>query len=120
MTYQPIENYGMVGDLHTVALVGMDGSIDCMAFPHFDSPTIFAALLDHRHGGRCQIASVLGKACQKQLYLGPDRGLNVDLIVSWRDTYEPIVFSDRHEPTALLPCLTVHCAAQATPLARAQ
>jgi GH15 family glucan-1,4-alpha-glucosidase len=51
MTYQPIENYGMVGDLHTVALAEMDGSIDFMAFPHFDSPTIFAALLDHRHGG---------------------------------------------------------------------
>src|SRR5712692_4796847 len=69
MTYQPIENYGMVGDLHTVALVGMDGSIDFMAFPHFDSPTIFAALLDHRHGGRFQIAPVLGKARQKQIYL---------------------------------------------------
>src|SRR6266852_285169 len=69
MTYQPIENYGMVGDLHTVALVGMDGSIDFMAFPHFDSPTIFAALLDHRHGGRFHIAPVLGKARQKQIYL---------------------------------------------------
>ncbi len=69
MTYQPIENYGIVGDLHTVALVGMDGSIDFMAFPHFDSPTIFAALLDHRHGGRFQIAPVLGQARQKQIYL---------------------------------------------------
>jgi hypothetical protein len=29
MTYQPIENYGMIGDMHTVALVGTDGSIDC-------------------------------------------------------------------------------------------
>jgi len=48
--YQPIENYGIIGDLHTVALVGMDGSIDFMSFPHFDSPTIFAALLDNKKG----------------------------------------------------------------------
>lgn len=39
--YQPIENYGVIGDLYTVALVGMDGSIDFCAFPHFDSPTVF-------------------------------------------------------------------------------
>ncbi len=71
MDYQPIENYGIVGDLHTVALVGMDGSIDFMSFPHFDSPTIFAALLDHRNGGRFKIAPVLEKATKKQVYL-PD------------------------------------------------
>ncbi len=46
MSYQPIENYGIVGDLHSVALVGMNGSIDFMCLPHFDSPSIFAALLD--------------------------------------------------------------------------
>ncbi len=60
--YQPIENYGIIGDLDTVALVGMDGSIDFMCFPHFDSPSIFAALLDHRRGGRFQIALVLSGA----------------------------------------------------------
>jgi GH15 family glucan-1,4-alpha-glucosidase len=49
--YQPIENYGIIGDLHTVAFVGMNGSIDFMSFPHFDSPTIFAALLDDKKGG---------------------------------------------------------------------
>ena len=47
MTYQPIANYGVIGDLHSVALVGMDGSLDLMSFPSFDSPTIFCALLDH-------------------------------------------------------------------------
>ena len=57
--YQPIENYGVIGDLHTIALVGMDGSIDFMSFPHFDSPTVFAALLDRQRGGRFQIAPVL-------------------------------------------------------------
>jgi GH15 family glucan-1,4-alpha-glucosidase len=69
--YQPIENYGVVGDLYTVALVGMDGSIDFLCLPHFDSPSVFAALLDHERGGRFLIAPILGEARQKQLYL-PD------------------------------------------------
>jgi GH15 family glucan-1,4-alpha-glucosidase len=50
MAYQPIENYGVIGDLNTVALVGLNGSIDFMSFPDFDSPSIFAALLDHENG----------------------------------------------------------------------
>ena len=43
MGYQPIGNYGVIGDLHTVALVGMDGSIDFMCAPRFDSASVFAA-----------------------------------------------------------------------------
>lgn len=71
MGYQPIENYGIVGDLHTVALVGMNGSIDFMSFPHFDSPTIFAGILDHRRGGKFSIAPFHEKGRHKQMYL-PD------------------------------------------------
>jgi GH15 family glucan-1,4-alpha-glucosidase len=71
VSYQPIENYGIVGDLHSVALVGMDGSIDMMSFPHFDSPTIFAALLDSSKGGRFQIAPTFKDVRHRQLYL-PD------------------------------------------------
>ena len=81
MTYQPIENYGVIGDLHTVALVGMDGSIDFMCFPHFDSPSLFAAILDHRRGGRFQIAPVLSGARQKQLYL-PDTNVLITRFLS--------------------------------------
>jgi GH15 family glucan-1,4-alpha-glucosidase len=62
MTYQPIENYGIIGDLYTVALVGTDDSIDFMSFPHFDSPTVFAALLDHQKGGHFRVAPVLEDA----------------------------------------------------------
>ncbi len=74
MEYQPIENYGVIGDLHTVALVGMDGSIDFMCFPHFDSPSIFAALLDRTRGGKFQITPVLDGARKKQIYL-PDSNI---------------------------------------------
>jgi GH15 family glucan-1,4-alpha-glucosidase len=48
---QRIEGYGVVGDTHTAALVGHDGSVDWLCFPRFDSGACFAALLgDERHG----------------------------------------------------------------------
>ncbi len=79
--YQPIENYGVIGDLHTVALVGMDGSIDFMCFPEFDSPTVFGALLDREKGGRFQLAPVLEGAKQKQMYL-PDTNILLSRFLS--------------------------------------
>ena len=68
MQYQPIENYGVVGDMHTVSLVGMDGSIDWCCYPHFDSPSVFAAILDNKKGGRFQIAPNCPVNTYKQLY----------------------------------------------------
>jgi GH15 family glucan-1,4-alpha-glucosidase len=74
MSYQPIENYGVIGDLETVALVGMNGSIDFMCFPHFDSPSIFAALLDDQKGGRFQLTPILAGERRKQIYF-PDTNI---------------------------------------------
>lgn len=71
MGYQPIENYGIIGDLNTVALVGLNGSIDFLCLPHFDSPTLFAALLDDKKGGYFSINPALPEMSTKQLYL-PD------------------------------------------------
>ncbi len=74
MNYQPIEDYGVIGDLHTVALVGRTGSIDFMCFPSFDSPTVFAALLDHAKGGKFELAPVLNDVRHRQMYL-PDSNI---------------------------------------------
>ncbi|MBA2534446.1 MAG: glycoside hydrolase family 15 protein, partial [Rubrobacter sp.] len=68
MTYQPIQDYGIIGDMHSAALVGTDGSIDWLCFPHFDSPSVFAAILDDEKGGRFKIAPAAEGAARKQLY----------------------------------------------------
>ncbi|MDW7681041.1 MAG: glycoside hydrolase family 15 protein [bacterium] len=81
MSYQPIENYGIIGDLHSVALVGMNGSIDWLCFPHFDSPSIFAAILDDQKGGRFQIAPTKENVKHKQIYL-PDTNVLITRFLS--------------------------------------
>ncbi|HEX4073136.1 MAG TPA: trehalase-like domain-containing protein, partial [Planctomycetaceae bacterium] len=68
MSYQPIENYGVVGNMRTVALVSIEGSVDWFCFPHFDSPSIFAALLDDKKGGRFDITSTHEHVKNKQFY----------------------------------------------------
>ncbi|GHO80578.1 glucoamylase [Ktedonobacter sp. SOSP1-85] len=67
--YLPIEAYGMIGDLYTVALVGKNGSIDWCCLPDFDSPSVFGALLDAEKGGAFRIAPVGEEPLStKQLY----------------------------------------------------
>jgi GH15 family glucan-1,4-alpha-glucosidase len=68
MPYQPIENYGIIGNMRTVALVGMNGSIDWYCYPHFDSPCVFGAILDDKKGGRFQITADADGARHKQFY----------------------------------------------------
>src|SRR3712207_4588658 len=66
--YRPIEDYGIIGDLHTTALVGIDGSIDWLCLPRHDSPSVFAAILDGEKGGRFKISPAMEGAHHKQLY----------------------------------------------------
>jgi GH15 family glucan-1,4-alpha-glucosidase len=68
MAYQPIEDYGVIGDTQTVALVGMNGSIDWFCFHRFDSPSVFAAILDDKKGGYFKIAPATDVISHKQLY----------------------------------------------------
>ena len=69
--YLPIENHGVIGDMNTIALVGINGCIDFMCFPDFDSPTIFASLLDKEKGGYFSVSPSHKDLHTKQLYL-PD------------------------------------------------
>ena len=70
-SFPPIEDHGVIGDLHTVALVDLSGTIDFLCFPHFDSPSIFAKLLDRERGGSFELAPVGDGAHTKQIYM-PD------------------------------------------------
>ncbi len=76
MPYQPIESYGLIGDMRTAALVATNGSMDWLCFPHFDSPSVFAAILDDEKGGRFAITPVDENFRSKQLYF-PDSNVLV-------------------------------------------
>ncbi|ELR03377.1 hypothetical protein GMDG_06118 [Pseudogymnoascus destructans 20631-21] len=68
--YLPIEDYGLIGNMRTCALVGIDGSLDFMCWPDFDSPTVFGRLLDAEHGGYFNISPTKGvQYTTKQQYL---------------------------------------------------
>ena len=64
--YPAIEDHAVVGDLHTVALVATDGTIDWCCLPRFDSPAVFASLLDADRGGRFAVRT--GAVRTRQLY----------------------------------------------------
>lgn len=96
--YQPIEDYALIGDLHTVALVGKQGSIDWCCLPRFDAPSIFGALLDARQGGYYRIApfSLDGVRCL-QVYV-PETAVLVTRFMSKEGVAELTDFM----PTSLL------------------
>ena len=70
MGYLPIEDHGIIGDLHTAALVGTDATIDWLCLPAFDSPSVFASILDDERGGHFSLRPAQYTHSQ-QLYL-PD------------------------------------------------
>ena len=70
MGYLPIGEYGVIGDLHTVALVGTNGSIDWLCFPKFDAPSVFGALLDDQKGGSFKICPVEEFFCKANVFAG--------------------------------------------------
>jgi GH15 family glucan-1,4-alpha-glucosidase len=71
MRYLPVGEHGLIGDLRTVALVGTDGTIDWYCCPRFDSPSVFASILDADRGGRFRISPDCQGWGSKQLYF-PD------------------------------------------------
>ena len=103
MNYPGIEDHGLIGDMQTAALVATDGTVDWMCFPRFDSPSVFASLLDQRGGGRFALAPV-GKHVTKQMYLPNTAVLvtrflsegGVAEVVDFMPVDRPGVATDRH------------------------
>lgn len=107
--YQPIENHGVIGDLHSVALVCQNGAVDFLCFPDFDSPTVFAALLDSRKGGHFSLTPAAAELRSRQMYL-PDTNVLLTRFLCRQGVGELTDFMpvDEHRPRhALLRRVTV-------------
>ena len=79
--YLPIADHGVIGDLRTAAVVGVDGRIDWFCCPRFDSPSVFGSLLDARRGGAWTVEPIDGEVTTRQFYL-PDSNVLVTRFLS--------------------------------------
>lgn len=77
-----IEDYALVGDLQTGALVATNGSVDWLCLPRFDSPACFAALLDAPDAGHWQIAPLSGGTCTRRRYAGDSLVLETEWVTA--------------------------------------
>lgn len=91
MPYAPIDSYGLIGNMKTAALVGRDGSIDWLCLPHFDSPSIFAAILDDSKGGCFRLQPADADAQSRQFYW-PDTNVLVSRLMTNEGIAERIDF----------------------------
>ncbi len=110
MSFQPIENYGVIGNMRSIALVGTNGSIDFLCYPDFDSPTVFAALLDEKRGGRFKIEPQLMDVRIRQLYL-PDTNILITRFLAEEGVAELTDFmpieSEEGQPNEIVRMVTV-------------
>src|ERR1700722_17428960 len=111
MSFQPIENYGVIGNMRSIALVGMNGSIDFLCYPDFDSPTVFAALLDDSKGGRFQIEPQLTNMRIRQLYL-PDTNILLTRFLAEEGVaeltdYMPVQKNGEQQPNEIVRTVSV-------------
>ena len=79
--YPEISDHGLIGDLQTAALVTTDGCVDWFCCPRFDSPSVFASLLDADKGGYFRIAPDTDKYRSQQLYF-PDTAMLITRFLS--------------------------------------
>ncbi|NBC00346.1 MAG: glycoside hydrolase family 15 protein, partial [Bacteroidetes bacterium] len=79
--YRPIEDYGLIGDMRTVALVSTEGAIDWCCLPRFDAPSIFGRILDHEKGGTFHLR-VSGDDVETKQFYWPDTNVLVTRFLS--------------------------------------
>lgn len=89
--YLPIADHGLIGDLHTVAMVGVDGTIDWYCPGRFDAPSVFAGLLDADRGGAWSLAPDHVDSTSRQLYI-PDTNVLVTRFFSGEGISEVVDF----------------------------
>jgi len=95
--YPPIADHGLIGDLQTAALVTTDGTIDWYCTPRFDSPSVFASLLDLKRGGHFRIAPDVHDYVTKQLYF-PDSAVLITRFMATDGVGEVIDFMPIDQP----------------------
>jgi hypothetical protein len=107
--YPEIGEHGLIGDLQTAALVSTDGTIDWFCCPRFDSPSVFASLLDHDCGGHFRIGPDRDDYVSRQLYF-PDTAILITRFLSPEGVGEVVDFmpviegmaTDRHRLVRLV------------------
>ena len=99
--YLPIAEHGIIGDLHSAALVGTDGTIDWYCHGRFDSPSVFGAILDAERGGFFRLTPIKCQWTSKQLYV-PDTNVLITRFLSQDGVGEVVDFmpvDDREQGT---------------------
>jgi GH15 family glucan-1,4-alpha-glucosidase len=111
--YPPIEDHGLIGDLQTAALVTKDGSIDWFCCPRFDSPSVFASLLDKNRGGDFRVAPRTTSYSSRQLYF-PDSAIlitrfmtedGVGEVVDFMPVRQGLQPTDNHQLVRMIRCV---------------
>ncbi len=111
--YPPIAEHGLIGDLQTAALVTTDGTVDWFCCPRFDSPSVFASLLEHEHGGYFRISPEGADHVTRQLYF-PDTAIlitrfmtagGVGEVIDYKPIEDPQQATDRHRLVRAVRCV---------------
>ena len=105
--YPAIADHGVIGDLETAALVAVDGTIDFLCLPSFDSPSVFLALLDAERGGRFAVEAPIANARHEQRYL---RDTNVLVTSTIGDAAEVALYDFMPVPRRPSPSRVVRLA----------
>ncbi|MET7697854.1 glycoside hydrolase family 15 protein [Streptomyces sp. NPDC005485] len=98
---RPIEDYALLSDLETAAMIGRDGSVDWLCLPRFDSPACLAALLGAPDNGFWRVSPADGTVCTRRSY----RSDTLVLDSEWETASGTVRVTDFMPPRTQLPCL---------------